>query len=69
MANFYFLILAIMELFPAISDSQYALLMPLTLVVGVSMIKDLYEDCKRSGEDNKENRRKFEIAPRGKSAF
>jgi len=46
MANFYFLILTIMECFPPISDSGGIpiLAIPLSFVVGISMIKDIYED-------------------------
>ena len=49
MANLYFLILTIAELYPPISDSggQPVLAVPLIFVVGLSMIKDLYEDYKR----------------------
>ena len=56
-----------MELFPAISDSggRPVLLMPLSFVVGVSMIKDLFEDCKRSKSDNSYNRKMVLCAPRG----
>lgn len=71
MANFYFLCLSVMELFPSISDSggRPVLLMPLSFVVGVSMIKDLYEDCKRKSQDNKENNCKIQCVPRGKAAM
>ena len=47
MANLYFLILLVMECFPSItSDGRVppVLLYPLTFVVGLSMIKDAYED-------------------------
>jgi len=42
----YFLLLAIMEAIPQISDSNGVpvLILPLSFVVGVSMIKDIYED-------------------------
>lgn len=57
MANLYFLILMIMECIPAISDSggKPALAMPLSFVVGISMIKDIIEDYNRHVQDNKEN--------------
>jgi len=44
-------------LYPPITDSPGypALLMPLTFVVGLSMLKDLYEDIKRHKSDNSEN--------------
>ena len=46
MANLYFLILGIMECFPSISDSggQPVVFYSLALVIGISMIKDIYED-------------------------
>lgn len=45
-ANLYFLILVVMECFPLISDSNGVpvLALPLCFVVGLSMIKDIYED-------------------------
>lgn len=48
-ANIYFLILTILECIPAISDSGGVpvLAAPLSFVVGVSMIKDIYEDYNR----------------------
>ena len=65
-ANLYFLVLTIMECFPLISDSGGVpvLLMPLSFVVGISMIKDVYEDYMRHKSDNEENCRK---AFRGKT--
>jgi len=71
MANFYFLVLSMMELYKPISDSGGApvLLMPLGFVVGVSMIKDLYEDCKRKSQDSKENNGKIMCVPRGKAVI
>ena len=49
MANFYFLLLSVMELYKPISDSggKPVMFMPLLFVVGVSMIKDAFEDYKR----------------------
>lgn len=49
MANAYFLLLTLLELIPAISDSngKPVLLLPLSFVVGISMIKDIFEDRKR----------------------
>ena len=65
MANLYFLILMIMELYPPISDSPNskvpALLLPLSFVVGLSMIKDIWEDIKRHRSDNEENNRRVEV--------
>lgn len=49
MANFYFLILLMMELYKPISDSngKPVLALPLSFVVGLSMVKDIYEDILR----------------------
>ena len=71
MANFYFLCLTVMECYPPISDAngKPVLLMPLSFVVGVSMIKDGFEDYKRKKADADENRRPAKSAPRGGSEF
>jgi phospholipid-transporting ATPase len=63
MANLYFLLLAIMECFPTISDSGGVpvLAVPLTFVVGISMIKDIYEDYMRHRSDKEENNRVVEF--------
>ena len=63
LANLYFLLLAIMECFPAISDSGGVpvLAVPLTFVVGISMIKDIYEDYLRHRSDKEENNRVVEF--------
>ena len=60
MANLYFLIMLCMELYKPISDSDGApvLALPLTTVVGISLVKDLYEDIKRHLSDRDENNRK-----------
>ena len=49
MANFYFLFLTLLQCVPGLLDLYGAAvtLMPLTFVVGVSMIKDAFEDNKR----------------------
>jgi hypothetical protein len=64
MGNLYFLILSILECFPSISDSDGfpVLLFPLGFVVGLSMIKDIYEDWQRHKSDNEENNRKAIVA-------
>ena len=53
-----------MECFPVISDSGGVpvLLLPLSFVVGISMIKDIYEDYLRHKSDNEENSRIVTIA-------
>jgi len=64
MANFYFLVMLLMELYKPISDSGgYPLLaLPLGFVVSISMIKDIYEDIMRHRQDNDENNRKVEVS-------
>lgn len=59
-ANFYFLVLMIMECFKSISDSGGVpvLALPLSFVVGISMLKDIYEDYLRHKSDNEENNSK-----------
>jgi hypothetical protein len=44
-ANFYFLVIVVIELIPRLSPlSPLASLMPLLIVLGATMLKDLYED-------------------------
>mmetsp|Transcript_6513 Transcript_6513/g.7813 ORF Transcript_6513/g.7813 Transcript_6513/m.7813 type:complete len:81 (+) Transcript_6513:373-615(+) len=54
MANFYFLFMTVLQLVPGLQDFYGAAttLMPLCFVVGVSMIKDAFEDNKRRKQDN-----------------
>lgn len=63
MANLYFLVLTIMELVPDISDAdgKPVLAAPLLFVVGLSMIKDAYEDLVRHRQDTEENARKVQV--------
>ena len=60
MSNIYFLLLAFLELLKPISDSNGTpvILVPLSFVVVVSMIKDIFEDLKRHDSDKQENNRK-----------
>ena len=64
MANFYFLVLTLMEVWKPISDSDGVpvLAIPLSFVVGISMVKDIYEDYIRHKSDNEENNRKCRVA-------
>ena len=57
MANVYFLIIAFMQTIESISisDGKSVMVFPLVMVVGVSMIKDAYEDWKRHQSDAQEN--------------
>jgi hypothetical protein len=52
--------MSLLELVKPISDSGGApmMLVPLTFVVFVSMIKDIFEDLKRHQSDKLENNRK-----------
>ncbi len=52
-ANLYFLIIGIMQMIPQISVSGGfpVIFIPLSIVVGVSAIKDFYEDLKRKASD------------------
>ena len=56
-ANIYFIILIILQMFPAISltNGYPTILPPLLVVIFISVIKDLIEDKKRWNKDNKEN--------------
>jgi len=49
MANFYFLLLCLLELYPPVKTPGgfTSMLMPLLFVIGVSMVKDIFEDRKR----------------------
>ena len=60
LANIYFLIIAFLQMIPEISntDGIPSILLPLSLVLTVSAIRDLLEDKKRRKSDNEENTRK-----------
>ena len=57
LANVYFLIISFMQMIDIISISggKPVMLMPLAFVIGVSMIKDIFEDFKRHKSDQMEN--------------
>lgn len=60
----YFLILCALETYKPISDSNgdpSGIAAPLAFVVGLSMIKDIYEDIMRHRSDSVENNNKIEI--------
>ena len=63
MSNIYFVIIAILQCFPEISnaDGKPIILMPLSVVIIVNSIKDFYEDWKRKKSDDEENNRKVEV--------
>ncbi len=59
MANFYFLLLCLLELYPPVKTPGgfTSMLTPLIFVIGVSMVKDIFEDRKRYLSDEEENQR------------
>jgi len=63
MSNIYFIIIAILQCFPEISNAngKPIILMPLCIVVIINSIKDFYEDWKRKKSDDEENNRKVEV--------
>ena len=71
MANFYFTVLALMQLIPTLGTLYGAVVtfFPVLFVVFLSMIKDGFEDNKRKKQDTEENRSITECAPRGSRAF
>ena len=71
MSNIYFIIIAILQCFPEISnaDGKPIILMPLCVVVIVNSIKDFYEDWKRKKSDDEENNRKVEVYDLDKEQF
>jgi len=71
MSNIYFLIIAVLQCFPEISnaDGKPIILLPLSVVVIVNSIKDFYEDWKRKKSDDEENNRKVEVYDLDKEKF
>ena len=71
MSNIYFVVIAIMQCFPEISnaDGKPIILMPLCVVIFVNSVKDFYEDWKRKKSDDEENNRKVEIYDFDKKQF
>ncbi|XP_017347965.1 phospholipid-transporting ATPase IC [Ictalurus punctatus] len=65
-ANFYFLILLILQIIPQISTLPwYTTLVPLVLVLGITAIKDLMDDLARHRLDKEINNRKCEVLLNG----
>lgn len=61
-ANFYFLVIVVIELIPRLSPlSPLASLMPLLTVLGATMLKDLYEDINRRRADNEVNGKETKV--------
>lgn len=67
-ANFYFFAMAVLQLIPAISDSDGmpTFLFPLGLVMLITAAKDAYENIKRAQADREENRKECVVCtPQG----
>ncbi|KAF2988529.1 hypothetical protein EK904_005509 [Melospiza melodia maxima] len=66
-ANFYFLILLILQAIPEISTlSWYTTLVPLLLVLGITAVKDLVDDIARHRMDNEVNNRTCDVIKDGR---
>uniref|UniRef100_A0A452RT41 Phospholipid-transporting ATPase n=1 Tax=Ursus americanus TaxID=9643 RepID=A0A452RT41_URSAM len=66
-ANFYFLILLILQAIPEISTlAWYTTLVPLLVVLGITAIKDLVDDVARHKMDNEINNRTCEVIKDGR---
>ena len=66
-ANFYFLCVSVVQMIPSLSTTgQYTTLIPLLFFVGISMLKEGYDDLRRSRLDKEENNRTASVfrAPR-----
>lgn len=58
LANFYFLIVAILQMIPGLSTTgQYTTIVPLLIFVGISMGKEGFDDWRRYRLDKEENNR------------
>ncbi|XP_023386939.1 phospholipid-transporting ATPase IC [Pteropus vampyrus] len=66
-ANFYFLVLLILQTIPQITTlAWYTTLVPLLLVLGITAIKDLVDDAARHKMDNEVNNRTCEVIKDGR---
>uniref|UniRef100_A0A7M4FAT6 Phospholipid-transporting ATPase n=1 Tax=Crocodylus porosus TaxID=8502 RepID=A0A7M4FAT6_CROPO len=66
-ANFYFLVLLILQAIPQITTlSWYTTLVPLLLVLGITAIKDLVDDVARHRMDNEVNNRTCDVIKEGR---
>ncbi|KIV93301.1 hypothetical protein PV10_04526 [Exophiala mesophila] len=58
LANFYFLVVSILQLIPGLSTTgRYTTIIPLLIFVGISMAKEGYDDIRRHRLDKEENER------------
>ena len=71
MSNIYFVIIAVLQCFPDISnaDGKPIILFPLCIVVFINSVKDFYEDWKRKKSDDEENNRTVEVFDLNKKKF
>ncbi|XP_044287466.1 phospholipid-transporting ATPase IC [Varanus komodoensis] len=66
-ANFYFLVLLILQSIPQITTlSWYTTLIPLLLVLGITAVKDLVDDIARHRMDNEINNRTCDVIKEGR---
>ncbi|XP_037364368.1 phospholipid-transporting ATPase IC [Talpa occidentalis] len=66
-ANFYFLVLLILQTIPQITTlAWYTTLLPFLLVLGITAIKDLVDDVSRHKMDNEVNNRMCEVIKDGR---
>ena len=70
MANLYFLLIVVMECIPQVTSAgnPMGVVMALSMVVGISVIKDAYEDYQRVQADREENTRNVLAIPIGHRA-
>ncbi|KAK6350040.1 hypothetical protein TWF696_006289 [Orbilia brochopaga] len=62
LANFYFLIIAILQLIPSLSTTgRLTTIVPLSLFVAFSMAKEGFDDFRRYRQDRRENKRKAQV--------
>ena len=66
-ANAYFLFCVLLQIIPDVGPPNGAIFssLPLIFVVGVSMVKDIFEDRKRRAQDTAENMMEVTAAERG----
>lgn len=62
-ANVFYLFIAFLQVIPliTITGGRPVMLIPLSVVILISMIKDIFEDSKRHKSDNLENRRRVMV--------
>lgn len=71
MANAYFLFCVLIQIIPGIGppNGSFFSAIPLSFVVGISMIKDIFEDAKRRKQDTIENEMEVQAAERGSKSL